>query len=68
MATKAIPSSDRSAGGSTSTGGPNPQLKSLVYSKYRELLGSYNGKANEILQSYPAYMVKEDKGFDFVDK
>ncbi|XP_039442875.1 protein piccolo-like isoform X3 [Culex pipiens pallens] len=67
MATKAIPSSDRSAGGSTSTGGPNPQLKSLVYSKYRELLGSYNGKANEILQSYPAYMVKEDKGFDFVD-
>ncbi|KAL1381279.1 hypothetical protein pipiens_001395 [Culex pipiens pipiens] len=67
MATKAIPSSERSAGGSTSTGGPNPQLKSLVYSKYRELLGSYNGKANEILQSYPAYMVKEDKGFDFVD-
>lgn len=46
----------------------NPQLKSLVYSKYRELLGSYNGKANELLQSYPAYMVKEDKGFDSVDK
>lgn len=63
MATQTIPGpqSGRSAAA-------NPQLKSLVYSKYRELLGSYNGKANEILQSYPAYMVKEDKGFDFVDK
>lgn len=63
MATKAIPSGAETTGASS-----NPQLKSLVYSKYRELLGSYNGKANEILQSYPAYMVKEDKGFDFVDK
>lgn len=61
MATQTIPTPQPSRGA-------NPQLKSLVYSKYRELLGSYNGKANEILQSYPAYMVKEDKGFDFVDK
>ncbi|XP_021700888.1 FK506-binding protein 5 isoform X4 [Aedes aegypti] len=60
MATQTIPTPQPSRGA-------NPQLKSLVYSKYRELLGSYNGKANEILQSYPAYMVKEDKGFDFVD-
>uniref|UniRef100_A0A8W7PX49 Uncharacterized protein n=1 Tax=Anopheles coluzzii TaxID=1518534 RepID=A0A8W7PX49_ANOCL len=40
-----------------------PQFKSHVYSKYRELLGSYNGKANEILQTYPAYRVREDTGF-----
>ncbi|XP_058447322.1 mucin-2-like [Malaya genurostris] len=62
MATQTMPSSQTSRGTAT-----NPQLKSLVYSKYRELLGSYNGKANEILQSYPAHMVKEDKGFGFTD-
>ncbi|XP_062546023.1 uncharacterized protein LOC134212309 isoform X3 [Armigeres subalbatus] len=62
MATQTIPSPQPGRNAAA-----NPQLKSLVYSKYRELLGSYNGKANEILQSYPAYMVKEDKGFDFVD-
>ncbi|XP_049288605.1 uncharacterized protein LOC125766574 isoform X3 [Anopheles funestus] len=39
------------------------QFKSHVYSKYRELLGSYNDKANDILQTYPAYRVREDKGF-----
>uniref|UniRef100_A0AAG5DSP6 Uncharacterized protein n=1 Tax=Anopheles atroparvus TaxID=41427 RepID=A0AAG5DSP6_ANOAO len=39
------------------------QFKSHVYSKYRELLGSYNDKANEILQTYPAYRVQEDHGF-----
>ncbi|XP_050078928.1 uncharacterized protein LOC126565765 [Anopheles maculipalpis] len=39
------------------------QFKSHVYSKYRELLGSYNDKANEILQTYPAYRVREDAGF-----
>ncbi|XP_058818912.1 uncharacterized protein LOC131681863 [Topomyia yanbarensis] len=62
MATQAIPNSQPGRGTTA-----NPQLKRLVYSKYRELLGSYNGKANEILQSYPAHMVKEDKGFNFVD-
>jgi hypothetical protein len=44
----------------------NPQLKRLVYSKYREMLGSYNGKANEIIQTLPAFMVHEDKGFNIV--
>ncbi|KFB38031.1 hypothetical protein ZHAS_00005299 [Anopheles sinensis] len=39
------------------------QFKSHVYSKYRELLGSYNDKANEILHTYPAYRVQEDHGF-----
>lgn len=56
----------------TSKGGPGvpapaipttPQFKRHVYSKYRELLGSYNDKANEMLQTYPAYRVKEDRGF-----
>ncbi|XP_054083658.1 protein piccolo isoform X3 [Zeugodacus cucurbitae] len=41
----------------------NPQLKRIVYSKYRELLGSYNGKANAIIETLPAYMVREDRGF-----
>ncbi|XP_055381920.1 uncharacterized protein LOC129612385 [Condylostylus longicornis] len=43
----------------------NPQLKRLVYSKYREMLGNYNDKANTIIQSLPTYMVTEDKGFNF---
>lgn len=42
-----------------------PALNKKVYSKYRELLGNYNGKANEIIQSLPSYMVHEDKGFNF---
>lgn len=41
----------------------NPQLKRVVYSKYRELLGSYNDKANAIIESLPEYMVREDRGF-----
>nr|XP_036668702.1 protein piccolo isoform X1 [Drosophila suzukii] len=41
----------------------NPQLKRVVYSKYRELLGSYNDKANAIIDTLPAYMVRQDRGF-----
>ncbi|CAD6997917.1 unnamed protein product [Ceratitis capitata] len=41
----------------------HPQLKRIVYSKYRELLGSYNDKANAIIETLPAYMVREDRGF-----
>ncbi|XP_055600923.1 uncharacterized protein LOC129749858 isoform X2 [Uranotaenia lowii] len=67
MATRTIISPPKPARNAPPVATKSPQLKSLVYSKYRELLGSYNGKANEILQSYPAYMVQEDKGFDFVD-
>lgn len=44
-----------------------PQLNKKVYSKYRELLGTYNDKANSIIQSLPSYMVHEDKGFNFKD-
>lgn len=43
----------------------DPNFKRLVYSKYREMLGSYNGQANTIIQSLPAYMVHHDKGFNF---
>ncbi|XP_030377284.1 trithorax group protein osa isoform X2 [Scaptodrosophila lebanonensis] len=45
----------------------NPQLKRVVYSKYRELLGSYNDKANAIIDTLPAYMVREDRGFQHMD-
>lgn len=45
----------------------NTQLKHLVYSKYREMLGTYNGKANDIIQALPEYMVHEDKGFNLND-
>lgn len=42
----------------------NPRLKQLVYSKYREMLGSYNNKANDIIQQLPAYMVTENHDFN----
>lgn len=42
-----------------------PALNKKVYSKYREMLGTYNDKANAIIQSMPSYMVHEDKGFNF---
>lgn len=31
----------------------NLKLNKFVYKKYRAMLGSYNGKANEIIQSLP---------------
>lgn len=43
---------------------PNPQLKRLVYSKYRELLGSYNDQANAYIETLPSYMVHKDTGFN----
>ncbi|XP_073823044.1 uncharacterized protein isoform X6 [Musca autumnalis] len=43
---------------------PNPQLKRLVYSKYRELLGSYNDQANAYIDTLPTYMVQKDNGFN----
>ena len=61
MATSTLTSQQQSPTAKAS----NPQLKRLVYSKYREMLGSYNGKANTIIQSLPDYMVKEDHGFHF---
>ena len=40
-----------------------PELSRKVYSKYRDLLGSYNDKANSIIQTLPSHLVHEDKGF-----
>lgn len=40
-------------------------LNKKVYSKYREMLGTYNDKANTIIQTLPSYMVHEDRGFNF---
>lgn len=61
MATSTMQSAASSAPGSVSAN--NPQLKRVVYSKYRELLGSYNDKANAIIDTLPAYMVHKDRGF-----
>ncbi|XP_075150397.1 uncharacterized protein LOC142224503 [Haematobia irritans] len=49
---------------SASSTSPNPQLKRLVYSKYRELLGSYNDQANAYIDTLPSYMVQKDNGFN----
>lgn len=49
---------------STASTSPNPQLKRLVYSKYRELLGSYNDQANAYIDTLPSYMVHKDNGFN----
>ncbi|XP_054742039.1 uncharacterized protein LOC129247120 isoform X5 [Anastrepha obliqua] len=57
------PASTPASSAATANGATNPQLKRIVYSKYRELLGSYNGKANAIIETLPAYMVREDRGF-----
>lgn len=62
MATSAL-SAAASQSPSPAASAKNPQLKRVVYSKYRELLGSYNDKANAIIESLPEYMVREDRGF-----
>ncbi|XP_017105570.3 protein piccolo isoform X4 [Drosophila bipectinata] len=63
MATSTMQSAATSAPGSVTVSANNPQLKRVVYSKYRELLGSYNDKANAIIDTLPAYMVHKDRGF-----
>ncbi|XP_044734907.1 uncharacterized protein LOC123297346 isoform X2 [Chrysoperla carnea] len=39
-----------------------PNVKRLVYNMYRDMLGSYNDKANDIVDSLPRRMVREDQG------
>ncbi|KAH8305484.1 hypothetical protein KR018_010870 [Drosophila ironensis] len=64
MATSTLPSPSPSpSSGPSAVSAKNPQLKRVVYSKYRELLGSYNDKANAIIDTLPAYMVRQDRGF-----
>lgn len=43
----------------------NPKLNRLVYTKYREMLGSYNEKANDIIQSAPTHVLQTDHRFRF---
>ncbi|XP_043640673.1 polyglutamine-repeat protein pqn-41 isoform X2 [Drosophila teissieri] len=62
MATSTLQSPSPSPS-TASVSAKNPQLKRVVYSKYRELLGSYNDKANAIIDTLPAYMVRQDRGF-----
>ncbi|XP_067621323.1 uncharacterized protein [Eurosta solidaginis] len=57
------PTASPTPAANTTNSPANPQLKRIVYSKYRELLGSYNNKANAIIETLPSYMVREDRGF-----
>lgn len=40
----------------------DPNVKRLVYNMYREMLGTYNDKANDIIGALPKEMVQEDQG------
>jgi hypothetical protein len=40
----------------------DPNVKRLVYNMYREMLGTYNDKANDIIGALPKEMVREDQG------
>lgn len=41
----------------------DPRLRRAVYAKYREMLVSKNGQANEMIKQLPASMVHQDLGF-----
>jgi hypothetical protein len=42
---------------------PNdPTVKRLVYNMYRGMLGTYNDKANDIIDALPKELVREDQG------
>ncbi|KAL7044433.1 hypothetical protein ACKWTF_001911 [Chironomus riparius] len=42
----------------------DPRMRRAVYAKYREMLVSKNNQANEMIKQLPAYMVREDRGFN----
>lgn len=42
----------------------DPRLRRAVYAKYREMLVSKHNQANEMIKQLPAYMVREDRGFN----
>lgn len=42
----------------------DPRLRRAVYAKYREMLVSKHEQANEMIKQLPAYMVREDRGFN----
>lgn len=48
----------------------NLKLNRFVYTKYRNMLGSYNNKANEIIQSLPtkkSILQQMDRRFSLVN-
>lgn len=42
----------------------DPRMRRAVYAKYREMLVSKHNQANEMIKQLPAYMVREDRGFN----
>lgn len=56
--TTIVPIADKSAKVNTS----DPNVKKMVYSTYRGLLGAYNNKANGMIATLPRSMVREDRG------
>jgi hypothetical protein len=40
----------------------DPNVRRLVYNMYRGMLGTYNNKANDIIDALPKEMVREDQG------
>ncbi|KAF5270533.1 hypothetical protein FQR65_LT05431 [Abscondita terminalis] len=56
--TTVVPIADKSAKVNTT----DPNVKKMVYSTYRGLLGAYNNKANGMIATLPRSMVREDRG------
>ncbi|KAF5283519.1 hypothetical protein FQA39_LY17334 [Lamprigera yunnana] len=56
--TTVVPISDKSTKVNTN----DPNIKKMVYSTYRGLLGAYNNKANDMIATLPRTMVREDRG------
>jgi hypothetical protein len=44
----------------------DPRLRRAVYAKYREMLGSKNAQANEMIKQMPSYLVHQNRGFENV--
>jgi hypothetical protein len=42
----------------------DPRMRRAVYAKYREMLVSKHNQANDMIKQLPAYMVREDRGFN----
>lgn len=42
----------------------DPRLRRAVYAKYREMLGSKNAQANEMIKQMPAYLVQQNRSFE----
>jgi hypothetical protein len=42
----------------------DPRLRRAVYAKYREMLGSKNAQANEMIKQMPAYLVQQNQSFE----